>query len=157
MSMSEKAAYLKGLADGIKLDDGKDTDRLLKAIIDTIAELSDVVDDIDEDLDVFSEQLDAVDEDLGELEEYVYEGNCGCNCGCDCDCDCDCDCGCGCGDDCDEEEFYDVTCPECGETVCVDDEILDEGSIECPNCGTLLEFDFDCDCDDCGCEDCEED
>lgn len=143
MSMSEKAAYLKGLADGIKLDEGKDTDRLLKAIIDTIEELSAVVDDIDEDLDVFSEQLDAVDEDLGQLEEIVYDDDCDCDC---CDSDDDYDFN-------DEEEFFDVECPECGEVICIDDEILDEGSIECPNCGTLLEFDCECGCDECdGCE-----
>ena len=137
--MSEKAAYLKGLADGIKLDESKDTDKLLKAIIDTIEELSAVVDDIDEDLDVFSEQLDAVDEDLGDLEAYVYDDD---------DCDCDCDC---CGD---EEEFYDIQCPECGEVITIDYEMFEEGSIECPSCGSLLEFDCDCDCDCC--DECDE-
>lgn len=139
MSMSEKAAYLRGLADGIKLDESKDTDKLLKAIIDTVSELAAVVDDIDDDLDEFCEQLDAVDEDLADLEECVYD-----DCGCDC-----------CDDYDDEEEFYDVECPSCGEVITIDDEILDEGSLECPNCGELLEFDVDCDCCCDDCDDCE--
>lgn len=143
MSMSEKAAYLKGLADGIKLDEGKDTDRLLKAIIDTIGELSAVVDDIDEDLDVFAEQLDAVDEDLADLESFIYDDDC-CDDGC-------CDC-------CDDDDYFfeDVECPNCGEVISIDEDILDEGSIECPNCHELLEFDFDCDCDCEDCCDCDE-
>ena len=46
-----------------------------------------------------------------------------------------------------------VTCPSCGDTICITEAMLDEGSINCPGCGELLEFDFDCDCDDeaCGC------
>ena len=35
-----------------------------------------------------------------------------------------------------------------------DEEMLEEDGINCPNCGTPLEFDFDCCCDDCC--DCEE-
>ena len=136
MSMTEKVAYLKGLADGIGLDEKDSKDKLLKAMIDALDEIAGTVDCIDEDLDEFAEQLDAVDEDLAEVESYVYDD------------DCDCD-------DC-EEEYYDVECPSCGEVICIDGDILDEGSIECPNCGELLEFDveFDCDCcdDDCDCE-----
>ena len=56
----------------------------------------------------------------------------------------------------DGEDFFQVECPNCGETICVDDGILEDGSIDCPNCGTLLEFDFDDDCccgdDDCDCD-----
>ena len=37
----------------------------------------------------------------------------------------------------------------------LDEEMIEEGGIQCPNCQTPLEFDFDCDCG-CGCDDCEE-
>ncbi len=136
MSMTEKVAYLKGLADGMGLGDGKN-EKLLKAIIDTLEEMAYTVDDINADLDEIALQVDAVDEDLADLEEYVYED--------DYDDDYDSD-----------EEFYDVQCPSCGEVICIDEEILEEGGITCPNCGELLEFEceFDCDCDDC--EDCED-
>ena len=55
-----------------------------------------------------------------------------------------------------EKIYITVTCPSCGDTICVTEDMLDEGSVNCPNCGELLEFDFDdeCDCGDCGC-DCE--
>lgn len=134
MSMTEKVAYLKGLADGMELGEGKN-EKLLKAIIDTLEEMAYTVDDINADLDEIALQVDAVDEDLADLEEYVYED----------DYDYDSD-----------EEFYDVQCPSCGEVICIDEEILEEGCITCPNCGELLEFEceFDCDCDEC--EDCED-
>ena len=73
MSMSERAAYLKGLADGIKLDESKDIEKLLKATIDTINELALTIDEIDDDLTDVCDQVDAVDEDLADLEDYVYE------------------------------------------------------------------------------------
>lgn len=56
---------------------------------------------------------------------------CCCDDCCDCDC-CDCD-----------EEYYDVTCPSCGEDFEVDEDTLLDGGVECPACGEHLEFDFD--------------
>ena len=139
MTLTEKVAYLKGLAEGLALDESKPETKVINAMIDVLDDLALTVADLEDGLDIFSEQLDAVDEDLDELEGFVYE-----------EFDDDCDCGC---DDCydDDDEFYDVECPTCGEVIGVDGETLDEGSIECPNCGELLEFEFDCDCD---CDDC---
>ncbi len=137
MTVTEKVAYLKGLAEGLALDESKPETKIINAMMDVLDELALTVSDLEDGMDLISEQLDAVDEDLDELESFVYE---------ELD-DCDCD---DCYDD--EEEYYDVECPSCGEVICVDGEILDEGSITCPNCNELLEFDYDCDCD---CDDCE--
>ncbi len=140
MTITEKVAYLKGLAEGLALDEAKPETKIIKAMMDVLDDLALSVSDLEDGMDLISEQLDAVDEDLDELEGYVYE---------DLD-DCCCD---DCCDD-DEEEYYDVECPSCGEVICVDRDILDEGSINCPNCNELLEFEIDCDCD---CDDCCED
>ena len=129
MTVTEKVAYIKGLADGLNLDGKKEEVKVIKAIIDLLDDLAMSVSDLEEGLDVVSEQVDAVDEDLAELESYVYD-----------DCDCD-DC-------CDDEDYYEVECPKCGEVICVDEGILEDGSINCPNCDTRLEFDPDCDCCD---------
>ena len=51
------------------------------------------------------------------------------------------DCCCGCGDADGEPVFYEVTCPACGNTITIDEDVLDLGEIECPNCGETLEFD----------------
>ena len=131
MGINEKAAYLKGLADGLKLDADKDANKLLLAVVDAFGEMAELVDEIDMDLSDFSDQLDAVDEDLSYLEDVVYEEwEDGC---------CDDDCCCG------GEELYEVVCPSCGETITVDDGILEDGGCECPACGESLEFDFDFD------------
>ena len=128
MSLSEKAAYLKGLAEGLKIGENSDTEKLLGAIIDAIDEIAYTVDSIDEDIDAVIEQLDAVDGDLAEVEEIVYDLPPHHHFDDDCCCD---------------EDYYEVDCPACGETFGIDDETLDSGSVECPVCGELLEFDAD--------------
>lgn len=137
MTVTEKVAYIKGLVDGLKLDDDKDEVKVIKAIIELLDDMALTVSDLEDGLDVVSEQIDEIDEDLADLETYVYEEDDDCCCDDDCDCDC-----------------YEIECPACHEIICVDDEILEDGSIDCPNCGELLEFDFDdCCCgDDCDCD-----
>ena len=138
MTVTEKVAYLKGLAEGLSLDESKPETKIINAMLDVLDELALTVTDLEDGMDLISEQLDAVDEDLDELESFVYE---------ELD-DCCCD---DCCDD-EEEEYYDVECPSCGEVICVDIDILEEGSICCPKCNELLEFEVECDCD---CDDCE--
>ena len=55
-----------------------------------------------------------------------------------------------------ENPLYEITCPKCGEIVCMDEDMLFSPDCACPNCGTSFEIEFDDECD-CGCEDCEED
>ncbi len=132
MTLSEKAAYLKGLAEGMALKEDDNTAKLFKAIIDMLDDVALDVEDLEGVVDELSEQVNEIDEDLADVEDEVYGDD-------------ECDC-------CDDDEFFEVTCPECGEEFSVDEEILMDGSIECPNCGELLEFDIDEDCD-CCCDD----
>ena len=161
MTISERISYVKGLADGMKLDTESNEGKLISAIIDILADISEEIDAINEEQFDMADQLDEVDEDLSTLEEIIYdddEDECECGCGCGPDCDCGCqeglectcggDCDCGCGDD----ELYEVTCPNCNDVIYLDAEMLDEDGIACPNCVTDLEFEFECDCDcDCDC------
>jgi hypothetical protein len=137
MTVTEKAAYVKGLAEGLNLDENKAETKLFKAVLDLLDDLSLSVADLDDEVAALAEHLDAVDEDLDLLESDYYEDF-------DEDDDCDCD-----GEDC-----YEIECPSCGEVVCVDGGVLEEGGIDCPACGALLEFDLDDACKDkgCGCE-----
>lgn len=147
MTLSEKISYIRGLADGLELDADKKEVKVLNAIIDLLDDMTLAVESTEELYDDLCEQVDAIDEDLTAIEDDFYD-DCDCDC-CDCDCD-DCDC-------CDEEDeiFYEVTCGKCDEQICVSEDILLEGEIECPNCGELLEFDFSCLCDDdCDCDCC---
>ncbi len=132
MSIVEKVSYIKGLLEGLNLDEKKPEVKVINSIVDLLDDISSEVSDIQTSLDGFVEQLDEVDEDLGNLEEDFY-----------------------CLDDEDDDFFYEVTCPTCKETVCLSKSALDEGEIECPNCGENLEFDFDDLCLDDHC-DCHE-
>lgn len=134
MTVTEKAAYLKGVASMLKLDPETDEAKVLNAILDVVDDLALTVSDLEDELALVTEQLDAVDEDLDSLEEFVYDD----------DCDC-CD---------DDDDMYEVECPACGETVYFDGSVIEEGSAQCPNCGEKLDFDIDC---DCGCDDCGDD
>ena len=145
MTVTEKAAYLKGLAEMAHFDKETDEGKLITAMIDVIDEMALSIADLEDEIAILEEEIDEIDEDLGDVEEFLYDDECDCDC-----CDDDCDCGCCCDDD----DFVEVECPACGETICLDVDALDEDTIQCPACGELLEFEFDE--DDCDCDDCEE-
>ncbi len=131
MTTIEKVAYIKGLAEGLELDESTKESKLLKAIIDVLGDITEDHADLEDYVAEMAEQVDAVDEDLSSLEDVVYEEF-------DDECDGDCDC---CGDW--DEDFYEITCPNCKEQFEVDDPTLLDGGIDCPNCGEPLEFDLD--------------
>ena len=160
MTISERIAYVKGLAEGMKLDTESNEGKIISAIIDILADISEEIDAINEEQFNIADQLDEVDEDLSTLEEIIYdeddEDECDCGCGCGPDCDCGCQDGyeCTCHDD---EDIFEVTCPNCNDVIYLDAEMLEEEGSACPNSGTNLEFEFDCDCEcDCGCQDEDE-
>ncbi len=142
MTISEKVAYIKGLAEGMDVDTQSKEGKILTAIIDVLGDICDEIDALDDAQIELAEQLDAVDEDLSDVEELIYE-------------DYDDEDECGCYDD-DDDEVFEVVCPNCNDKIYLDEEMLMDGRIDCPNCGTDLEFEFDCDCDceDCNCDDC---
>mgnify|MGYP004684215377 FL=1 len=142
MDICEKIAYIKGLAEGLKLDENTNEGKILSAIIDLLGDMTAEICDIEDGCDELMEQIDAVDEDLADVEKIVYDDD---------DDDCCCD---DCCDGDDNEDLYEIECPACHDTVYLDGDMIEEGGITCPNCGTELEFDFDCDCDDC-CDDCD--
>lgn len=155
MTTKEKAAYLKGLADGLGMLDDSKSGRVLSCIIDILGELASDVEDIEDSVFSLSEEVEQLGVDLDEVGDIL--------CGEDEDEDeelrsCCSSCCCG-GEDEDEDEdgeepvFYEVTCPACGETITVDEDVLDLGSIPCPKCGENLEFDFDFDPDEDEAED----
>ena len=148
MDICEKIAYIKGLAEGLGLDTETKEGKILSAIIDLLGDITEEICDIEDACDDMSEQIDAVDEDLSTVEDIIYGDDEDEDCDCDCDCDYDCDCGC-------DDELYEIECPACQDVIYLDEEMIEEGGIQCPNCQTPLEFDFDCDCG-CGCDDCEE-
>lgn len=143
MDICEKVAYIKGLAEGLELDASTKEGKILEAVINLLGDITEEICEIEDGCDELMEQIDAVDEDLSSVEEIIYGDD-----------DDDC-CGC---DECDDDELYEIECPACHDVIYLDEDMLEDEGMTCPNCGTELEFDFDCCCDDCedGCDcDCE--
>ena len=113
MEISEKVAYLKGLAEGLNLDTDSKEGKLIAAIIDV--------------LDDMAEKFAEVDDELCDVEETLYFAL---------DDDEDDD------EDDEEEECFVTTCPECEEEVYFDESVLEDGEVVCPTCGAKLEFDL---------------
>ena len=126
MEISEKVAYLKGLAEGLALDTETKEGKLIAAIIDVLDEISIRFEDIDDNLVDLEDGLDAVSDDLSDVEETLYEME-------------DED---EWDDEDEEEDCFMTTCPECEEEVYFDESVLEDGEVVCPNCGTKLEFDL---------------
>ena len=133
MTTSEKVAYLKGLAEGMGIDENAGQGKLFKVIIDILEDLSLDLADTRDSMTDLSDALEAVSDDLAELEEEVYEGFL------DDDDDDEDDYD---EDDEDEDEpvFYSVECPGCGFRLTVDEDILEGGSFECPECGEVIDL-----------------
>ena len=151
MTISEKAAYLKGLMDGLELDTEKAEGKMISAIVDLLGDVSRRITDIEETTIAISDELDEIEEDLDAIEDFImdeedeyddedYDDE-------DYD-DEDYD-----DEDYDEDDFedegfdfgdeettiYEVKCA-CGNIIDFDEETLEEGSIRCDKCGELLEF-----------------
>ena len=127
MGVSEKVAYLKGLAEGLGLDAESKEGKLFAAIIDVLDEMAEEILDLEEEMADIEEGLDAVSDDLSEVEEALYESE---------DEFDDED------EDEDEEDCFMTTCPACEEEIYFDETVLEDGEVVCPNCGEKLEFDL---------------
>jgi hypothetical protein len=145
MTLAEKAAYLKGLMDGIKLDTEKDENRLLKAVVDLLQDMAVSIDDLEDNAIAVSDELDEIEENLDAIDEFLMDEDDDDDDYDDFDYDEDMDYDLGEDDDFDfdEDPVYEVTCPKCGEVHQFSEKELLEGSKPCSKCGELLEFEFD--------------
>jgi predicted Zn finger-like uncharacterized protein len=155
MSLNEKVAYLKGLAEGLGLDPEAKESKLISVIIDTLADMAEEIDDLNENALDIGEELDAISDDLADVEEFLYgddfdddddeyffdsfgddddDDDDDCD---DCDDDCDCE-FCGGGD-----FSFQVDCPSCNAAIKLSDEDLASGAVTCSSCGEEIEIDFD--------------
>ena len=133
MEITEKVAYLKGLAEGMELDTDKKEGKLLAAIIDVLDDMALEIEDLKDAQEELGDGLDAVSDDLEDVEDVVFGEDD--------------------EDDEDEDDYeydeldededcYATTCPTCEETIYFDESVLEDGQVICPNCGEKLEFDL---------------
>ena len=146
MSVSENAAYLKGLFDGYELPDSKEK-KIIEKLLALVSDMADEINALKADNKELHEYVEELDHDLGEVEEEVYFAE-------------DDDYSDLNDDDEDyegeDDEFIGVECPSCGEMVYFD-ETIDTDNLVCPACGekiTGIEL-CDGDCTNCGDEACK--
>lgn len=130
MGISEKVAYLKGLMEGMNLSADSNEGKLFRAIVDVLDEIALEVEDLTDEVMELGDGLDVISDDLSDVEDVIFDED-------DFDDYNDEDDE----DEDDEEECYATTCPECEEEIFFDDSVLEDGKVECPNCGATLEFD----------------
>ena len=134
--MKEKAAYLKGLIDGLGIDESTKEGKVIKVMSELLGELAEAVDGIDEDVSRAYDQINDVSEELEDLEADLYEDD-----------DEDDEDDEPEEDDADEDDnadvagepYYEVACPACGKTVYVSEDDLDAGEAICPSCKVAFE------------------
>lgn len=134
MTISEKVAYLKGLAEGLAIDTEKSKEgKLINVMIGILEEIGMSIEDLEENTVALGEEIDALSDDLSDVEEALLEDD-------------EDEDGCCCGD----EDFFEVECPNCKESLMIDEGVLDAGYVQCPSCKEKFAIDLS---DDCGCED----
>lgn len=127
MTISERVAYLKGLMEGMKLDTESGEGKLLHLIADILGDVAEELEDLGSDLCDMSEDVDAVADALSEIEDCLSDE-----------------------DDEDGPVFFEFTCAACGKTITVDEDVLELGAIQCPECGEMIDLGLDEDEDEDG-------
>lgn len=127
MKLVENAAYLKGLMEGLGLDDSTKEGKVLLAMNELIAEMAAVITAMDDDVDQLYDDVDTIAEELEALEEDLYEDE---------DEDSEED------EDDDEGEYdYEITCTKCGAVNLADEDVMFSGEdLYCAACNEVLDF-----------------
>ena len=133
MTLNERAAYIKGLAEGMELDTASKEGKVIAALIELCSDMADEIAELDERVDTVHAYCEELDEDLGAVEEILLEDDD------EDDFECDGDC-CNCDEECElaDEDYFEIECPSCGDIVCFDGSI-DPEELTCPACGEKFE------------------
>ena len=139
MELSKRAAYLQGLVDGLGVDESTKEGKIIKAMSALLAEMAEALEGMDEDLSRAYDQINDLSDELEDLEADLYEDEDDYEDEDEDDEDDEADADDANDDDIASEPFYEVACPNCGETVYVSEDDLDAGEANCAHCGVTFE------------------
>ena len=143
MTLTEKTAYIKGLMEGLDFKADTPEKKILAAVIDLLDDVAIAVTEAEEDIEYLNDYVEELDDDLQAVEDFLdeeieldeddlddedWDDEDWDDEGCDGDCD-SCD-----GSACADDDYFEIVCPSCGDTVCFDQE-LDPENLRCPACG----------------------
>jgi len=123
--LTDKISYLRGLAEGMKLNPDKDSHRLILGILEVLGEVGESFEALAESHGELSDYVESIDEDLADLEADLYDDED--------------------EDVADEEEdgefesTIEYECPHCGAMIRIDPDDVDfDEETACPECGKDL-------------------
>ena len=132
--ISEKVAYLEGLLDGMDIAD-QNLKKLFTAVVDTLDHIAEELAEHADQIEDLEDTVDNVVEDFEDFGEMLLGDD-------DIDFDDDDD-----DDDddfFDEEDFMEVTCKGCGETIYFDVDMLEQPrGLICANCNAPIEIEVE--------------
>lgn len=109
----EKVAYLRGLAEGMELNESSKEGKVLLQIIETLEDFTDAIVELDENQLELTDYVETLDADLEDVEDELFE---------------------------EEMDSLEIQCPKCKEILYIDDEMLDdEEELHCPECNEEVE------------------
>lgn len=169
MELKKQISYVRGLVEGLGLDDSSPERKVVAALVDVIGALEAKVEELEERLGNTEETVEMMDNSLDDVFDILAgdddddEDECGCghhhhDGGHECSCgghgdghgcghhhdgeEHECCCGHHHGDDDDEDLGLVLNCPVCGEKIEITDEMWHSHVFKCPHCGDKLELDF---------------
>lgn len=131
--ISNRASYLKGLADGLKLDKTTTEGQLIDGLLNLVSDISGELEMLDQEQGFLADKIDEMDDVIEMIGDETFGY-----------------------DDDEDDDMYTLVCENCGAEIDLTGDDLDDiadGVFKCPDCGEVIELDLgDCDCDcDCGC------
>ena len=101
MTISEKVAYLKGLADGLDLDQETSKEgKLIAKIIDVLEDVGFAVEDLEVEVEALADGMESMAEDLSDVETVIFDEEDEDENGC-----------CGSCSALDDDDFFQIACP----------------------------------------------
>ncbi|HHU63162.1 MAG TPA: hypothetical protein GXZ32_02970 [Clostridiales bacterium] len=112
--LKERVSYIRGLADGLGVDDTTNEGKILLNIVDLLDEMADAIVELDTSQSELDEYVEILDENLADVENQVY----------------------GYEEEDEEKNYIEVECPNCKGIVLFEQETFDydDEDIICPNC-----------------------
>lgn len=127
-NISDRVAYLKGLAEGMKLSDETNEGKLLLKMLDALEAMAEEIAALRTDYDELDEYVESIDDDLADMEDYLFDDED------EDEADLDDE-----DEDEDDDQVVTYTCPHCGNEVTFEIDGFDfEEDNLCPSCGKPL-------------------
>lgn len=121
--ITDRTSYLRGLADGLKIDKEKAENQLMLEMLGVMEEMAQRIQELDSDVDELDEYMASMESDLSDVEDLLYADGEEDDSGDD-------------FEDMDEDEEICVTCPHCDkEFVIKAGDINSDDDVLCPACG----------------------